>query len=199
MGCRDVSSSASSLFSNLVSSLQSTLSIEESRRLWMDTAATALCANELKIRLNSADYIISEVMKLDKTSALPLINAIRKATTDINGDVVQDEYKLWAIVNIVLQTRLLSLEGKEIKIDLDYPKLVELKIHASGNLTYSELLYACTCADTDLRLAALCLITSSLQSISKISVPEMEIFKFSFHYSLKTSSADHRHRYLNYI
>ena len=130
-----------------------------SRSLWTKAVAAAVCSTDLKLRTNSADYLVPELLKVDSTCGPHLMEEIRSVCsfqahthTHTGAD---DCYggMLWGLVQVTLHARALTLPGKDI---------VFRGSAGSAELSDQEVLWACLSADVDLRLAALTLLTGTL-------------------------------------
>jgi hypothetical protein len=80
-------------------------SAEALRPLWTKAVAAVLCSNDLKTRINSADYLIPELLKIDPYSAPYLMGVIRclykETCTDSQGSVSLGQM-LWGLVYVCM-------------------------------------------------------------------------------------------------
>ncbi|CAM9271211.1 unnamed protein product, partial [Ectocarpus fasciculatus] len=180
MRVRDVSSAATSLLGNILTVVKKSLPYNEFRNLWELHVVEAICASGHRMRLNAVDYLIPEMIKVDPTCCPRLINRIRKLTIS-DSDSSATEIKLFAIVHVVLQARLNNVIGQEV------------------NIVQPELMWACLSQDVDLRLTAITLITSSQQALQPMHPVELDILRETIGYSMKTSTAEDRHRLLRAV
>ena len=131
------------------------------RPLWTKAVASALCCGDLKMRTNSADYLVPELLKVDNTCGPHLMKEIRSVhptpghTHAGAGAGADESYggMLWGLVQVTLHARALTLPGKAI---------VPQGSGGTAELSDHEVLWACLSADVDLRLAALTLLTGML-------------------------------------
>jgi hypothetical protein len=141
------------------------------RPLWTKAVAAALCCGDLKMRTNSADYLVPELLKVDNTCGPHLMREIRSvhptpAHTHTQAGVgagADESYggMLWGLVQVTLHARALTLPGKAI---------VPQGSGGTAELSDQEVLWACLSADVDLRLAALTLLTGTLSLLKKRSL-----------------------------
>jgi hypothetical protein len=128
MRVRDVGSSVGSFFGNLLRSLftDALLRTHSIRKMYMTEVAEALCTSEHKLRflilspylshspshrINTADYIIPEILAIDINAGPLLIEKIRQVTKLKSCSFVQS---LWGIVSVVLHARVLGKSGGDI-------------------------------------------------------------------------------------
>lgn len=139
-----------------------------SRSLWTKAVAAAVCSTDLKLRTNSADYLVPELLKVDNTCGPHLMKEIRSVCSSLahshthTHTGANDCYggMLWGLVQVTLHARALTLPGKDI---------VFRGSAGSAELSDQEVLWACLSADVDLRLAALTLLTGTLPRKDKIT------------------------------
>lgn len=132
-----------------------------SRSLWTKAVAAAVCSTDLKLRTNSADYLVPELLKVDNTCGPHLMQEIRSVCSSLAHSHTathagaDDCYggMLWGLVQVTLHARALTLPGKDI---------VFQGSAGVAELSDQEVLWACLSADVDLRLAALTLLTGTL-------------------------------------
>ena len=132
-----------------------------SRSLWTKAVAAAVCSTDLKLRTNSADYLVPELLKVDNTCGPHLMQEIRSVCSSLAHSHTathagaDDCYggMLWGLVQVTLHARALTLPGKDI---------VFQGSAGVAELSDQEVLWACLSADFDLRLAALTLLTGTL-------------------------------------
>jgi hypothetical protein len=213
---RDVCSSAASLLGNLLrnyfNSLKSQLSIElvisqqdniqaNIRLLWLKPLVEALCSSDNTLKNNAANYLLPEILSVDNGCVSSLMCYIRSTNFD-NGDrSFLIDRKLWGMVNVCMQARLLNLPGKDILItDINEDNnLVTNSINSGSLLTTQELAWACVSDNSDLRLVSLTLIMASHSSLQEIKDHELEVIKRTLKYSLKSPHMDHRHRVIRIV
>lgn len=227
MKVRDVASSSCIFAGNLLRELQPTMDKESFRKLWVVPFVSAICSTDLKMRCNATDYLVPEMLALDPSCGSYLIDTIRSfgIGPDWTGDKVLAgtddrewllQLRLWGIINIVLQARLLAVPGREVTPPTT-PEIVTLvmsqswmgaggevivwpkpaasaSMQAVGPLQTYELCWACMSNDEITRLLALTLLTASQRTIARMESHELGILKATLRYSLKTPLADHRHR-----
>ena len=166
--------------SSLTSSLQSTDAAADAvlvaavdlmaplRSLWTKAVAAAVCSSDLKMRTNSADYLVPELLKIDNTCGPHLMKEIRSvrsspaythtlthASAGAGAGAVADECyggMLWGLVQVTLHARALTLPGKDIVFQGSV---------GTAELSAEEVSWACLSADVDLRLASLTLLTGT--------------------------------------
>lgn len=202
MRVRDVGSSVGSFFGNLLRSLISNALLTSSsiRKMYFNEVATALISSEYKLRINTADYIIPEILTTDIEAGPLLIEKIRKIA-DINSTPFAQ--KLWGIISVVLHARLLGKSGGKVSHSHDY-ELTDLETPQSHKhhwrpLTIEELESVCLSEDIDLRLAGLAVLTASQRTVNPMAIDELNILKSTLPYSLKSPLADIRQRVLRVL
>ena len=159
---RDLTQTSSTISSDQPSATASAYAVDVMaplRPLWTKAVASALCCGDLKMRTNSADYLVPELLKVDNTCGPHLMKEIRsvhptQAHTHA-GAGADENYggMLWGLVQVTLHARALTLPGKAI---------VPKGAGGTAELSDQEVLWACLSADVDLRLAALTLLTGTL-------------------------------------
>ena len=88
---------------------------ERFRASWVPSVVCALCpdndftAEKLTLANNVAEYVLPEIMQVDKFCAPAMFAAIRNRSR-----VSSPARVLWALVHVSLQARLHGLEGKDI-------------------------------------------------------------------------------------
>ena len=112
--------------------------------------AKCLCSSDAKKRINCADYLINTLLEFDPHSALHLINMIR----NFSEAEVAIERKLWGIVNIVLQSRLISPGLPASEILYSKTKGCTNLLAKEGHLMDWEVYMACMSKNDELRLTA---------------------------------------------
>ena len=112
--------------------------------------AKCLCSSDAKKRINCADYLINAFLEFDPHSALHLINMIR----NFSEAEVTIERKLWGIVNIVLQSRLISPDLPASEILFEKIKGCTNVLAKEGHLMDWEVYMACMSKNDELRLTA---------------------------------------------
>ena len=155
------------------------------RSLWIPYLVASLCHGESKIvRVNSADYLLYSLLDYDPHAASAIIDHIRAlpSTTCIGC-------KLWGLVNVVLQCRLLSIEMSEISVGVYNDNLAP-----KGPLLSHEAYWACMSDDTDLRLCAVNMLPASKAASLPFPSHEFDILKRVLPYLLKSALPDHRHK-----
>jgi hypothetical protein len=230
MRVRDVSSAASAFMGNLLRSVKPLMLQKDFNALWEKFVVVAICSEEYKLKSNSVDYLIPEVLSVDPLCAPRLIELVR--TLKITSRWA-NEIRLYAIISIVLQCRILGVVGKDIVEDIIHvdsnevgqaaagskscvtvmlgqivrsdasdnfdtskiPKYLAL----SGPLRSSELIWACLSDNVDVRMSAFTLITTTHQALLPLNQLELDILKATLPYSLKTASADIRHKILRAV
>jgi hypothetical protein len=128
-----------------------------------------LSSLDLLRRVNTADYIIPELLVIDAISGPLLIEKLRKVATLKGCSFVQ---ALWGIVSVVLHARLLGKAGGDIS-DSDTTVLTtpeDANSHSINSsqqphqwrpLSVHEIEAVCLSEDIDLRLAGLAALTAS--------------------------------------
>lgn len=120
------------------------MSIEQLRNLYIDDVVNALCSQEQKLRVNSVDYLIPALLKIDPhEGCIALITHMRDSPS------LQQfrEQRLMGIISTVIQARLLGIPGQHI-IDLDAQNSNGDASESSNHqktltLTSTEVLAAC--------------------------------------------------------
>ena len=222
MRIRDVSSSVSQFMGSFLTAIKAekNIDMQKMRAMYTKDVVEVLCSSEKKLRLNGNDYLLQELMKLDPDGCGPsLINEIRNL-----GPHVHSEHRLWGLVSVALQARLLSKHGGEIDFGVDIltspfsareksksrrsgsekeektkeeiPSLPPMKYSA---LKASEVRQACLSDDVNLRLASLTLLVASQRTVAPLHPLEMNILQDTLPYSLKSHVSDHRQRVLRVL
>jgi hypothetical protein len=122
------------------------------REIWSHHVVASLCSNDPKQRDNSADYLLASVLEFDPHSSTHLVNLIRAMP-----ESVSIERKLWGLVNIVLQCRMLAIEGPASQILPSFAlssdqEASTISLAPSGSLLAQEAYWACMSNDVHLRL-----------------------------------------------
>lgn len=177
------------------------------RSLWVEPVINALCSSDHKMRMNATDYLLPEILSIDSAVGPYLLDYVR--SPKYSNHTLED--KLWALVNICFNTRLLNLPGKDVipsipeggsemsdKNNLSHSLVVE-GLASQGLLTEQELTWACLSEDVNLRLVCLNLITASLRTSVPLAKHELHILKRTLQYSFKSTQVDHRHRIVRSI
>lgn len=178
---RDICVSVSSFIAVLLKSYVDELNtmdlngIDDARKLWITPVIKSVCSFDVRIRINSVDYLIPEVLRLDSNCGFLMMENIRKVT--------DKNLQLWGLVNVCTYCRLNGLNGQEV---------VQEKL--GSNLTCDELIESCISDDDELRLRAINLISTSQKTAAPLEIHELLILKKVLKYYLKSSHADHRHR-----
>lgn len=113
-------------------------------------------------RVNTADYLIPELLAIDAISGPLLIEKLRKITALKGCSFVQC---LWGIVSVVLHARLLGKAGADIVGSETSTLTIEDASNQSSQqwrpLNVHEIEAVCLSEDIDLRLAGLAALTAS--------------------------------------
>jgi hypothetical protein len=185
---RDVSSAATKLLGTLLKYLRERESYDATRlrSLWDVAVSRSLCSSSKKLRITAADYLVTEMLSVDPLCGPHILACIRSLV----DDDFSPTYKLFGMVTVVLQCRLLNLPGQEI--------IITPSGSVSG-LQLSELRAGCVDEDVDLRLGSLFLIVASQKANVPLVPSELAVLMELLPYSLKDSEADHRHRVLRLV
>lgn len=218
MRIRDVSSSVSQFMGSFLTAIKvnKNMDLQKMRNMYTHDVVGVLCSSEKRLRLNGNDYLLQELMKLDPDGCGPsLINAIRGL-----GNIAP-EHRLWGLISVALQARLLSRHGGEIDFgpnaETATPSMREKSRSRRGDadkddvvvkapaamkyisLLASEVRQACLSDDVNLRLAGLTLLVASQRTVAPLHPFEMDILQETLPYSLKSHVADHRQRVLRVL
>eukprot|EP01038_Epipyxis_sp_PR26KG_P010809 gene10809-14510_t len=177
---RDIASAVASLFGSILNltSKESNKIIEEIRNVWINSVILALTSDDNATRVNTCDYIVPEILKLDPNCVPFIISSLRDLTNHTNVAGVQ-----WGYVSVLMHGRAIGVIGCEISIE-----------NSAERVTKEDLTSCCVSSDAEIRLMALTVLTVSNRTSSPITQIDAEILKKSFRYSLKLSEADHRHK-----
>ena len=152
---RDVCVSVSSFIAVLLRSYADQVNnmgingILDSRKLWIRPVIQSICSYDVRIRINSVDYLIPEVLRLDPNCGFLLMENIRT--------VSDKNLLLWGLVNVCTYCRLNGLNGQEVT-----------KEKLGSNITCDELIEACIADDDELRLRAINLISFSQKTAASL-------------------------------
>ena len=223
MRIRDVSSSVSQFMGSFLTAIKAdkNMNLQKMRNMYTQDVVGVLCSSEKRLRLNGNDYLLQELMKLDPEGCGPsLMNEIRGL-----GAGVAPEHRLWGLISVALQARLLSRHGGEIDFGPDAITAPlstrEKSKHRRGELKNekddvvvpvvappamqytplraSEVQQACLSDDVNLRLAGLTLLVASQRTVAPLHPLEMNILQETLPYSLKSHVSDHRQRVLRVL
>ena len=215
---RDVSSAVSHFIGCFLSSIKDdeNMDLQSLRSLYSQDVVEILCSTEQRLRLNGNDYLLQELMKLDPDGCGPsLINGIRDLSSQHSA-----EHRLWGVISVALQARLLSRRGGEIDFGtacagVHYPLKATSNSKRSWQdsttskaqpedikylpLQSHEVEEACFSQDVDLRLAGLTVLVASQKTVAPMHPLEMELLKKALPHSLKSHVPDHRQRVLRIL
>ena len=215
---RDVSSAVSHFIGCFLSSIKDyeNMDLQSLRSLYSQDVVEILCSTEQRLRLNGNDYLLQELMKFDPDGCGPsLINGIRNLSSQHSA-----EHRLWGVISVALQARLLSRRGGEIDFGTASAG-VHFPLKATSNskrswqdsttsksqpedieylpLQSHEVEEACFSQDVDLRLAGLTVLVASQKTVAPMHPLEMELLKNALPHSLKSHVPDHRQRVLRIL
>lgn len=223
MRIRDVSSSVSQFMGSFLADIKTdkNMNLQKMRNMYTQDVVGVLCSSEKRLRLNGNDYLLQELMKLDPDGCGPsLINEIRGL-----GAAVAPEHRLWGLISVALQARLLSRHGGEIdfgptatitpfssreksrsrrddtkkKNEKDDVAVKTPPAMQYMSLRASEVQQACLSDDVNLRLAGLTLLVASQRTVAPLHPLEMNFLQKTLPYSLKSHVSDHRQRVLRVL
>jgi hypothetical protein len=185
---RDIAASVSSLFLNLCQSLQqksdssssSSSTVVPFKELQL-ILCDALTSNDSTLRINLADYLLPDLLKLSKYfNPLELLVFLLGDYSSREDSSCQDGF-LWAAVQFVLHTKL---NGFYEKIETDSP------LSAVRERMMECLKEAALSDDDMLRLTALTTLTVSQKTSANLVPSEIAVMKECFLFSLKSAESD---------
>lgn len=187
MNSRDVAASVTSLIVSLVKvSIAETLSYD-----WASDIANALLSPDKSLRVNIAEYLLPEILKINlELCGSAIIRAIRlKQRNDASFSTHETRY-LWGLSNTCLQSRLINVDCKTSAIH--YTNSEGNGLEEDFNLTAKEAYVACANYDDELRLTSLVMLVASNKSSKFPDLRDVNILTDCWKYSLKSGSAEHR-------
>jgi hypothetical protein len=185
---RDIAASVSSLFLNLCQSLQQRSDSSSSAVVPFKELQLILCdaltSNDATLRINLADYLLPDLLKLSKyfdpLELLVFLLGDYSSREIIREDSSKDGF-LWAAVQFVLHTKLNGLYEK-IESDSSLSAVRERMM---------DFLKEAALGDDDmLRLTALTTLTVSQKTSAKLFPSEVALMKECFLFSLKSAESD---------